>query len=137
MIFSPESPTKPPPSLYKALILLSRAHPSIPAKEPQKTHHTSIILKVQEHSIRPSPRLALAHNNRRHDLLPQLRLALLDCSHDHVAHATGWETVEARADTFDGDDVEVSGTGVVAAVHHCAAGGLLASARGQYWDIWR
>ena len=51
------------------------------------------------------------------DLLAELGLALLDGGHDHVADTTSGESVEAGTDTLDGDDVEVTGTGVVGAVH--------------------
>jgi hypothetical protein len=51
------------------------------------------------------------------DLLSQLGLSLLDGGHDHVADTTGGETVETGTDTLDGDDVQVTGSGVVGAVH--------------------
>jgi hypothetical protein len=57
----------------------------------------------------------------RHDLLPQLRLSLLDSRHDHVSRTTGRQTVKTRTNALDGDDVQVAGTGVVAAVHDGAA----------------
>lgn len=55
------------------------------------------------------------------DLLSQLRLSLLDCGHDHVTDTTGGQSVQAGTDTLDGDDVQVTGTGVVGAVHDGAA----------------
>jgi hypothetical protein len=130
MIFSLQFPIKLPQSLPSPKIQ-SPQSPASKAHHPseqrnRKTHHTSIILKVQENPVRPSPRLALAHNNCRHDLLPQLRLALLDRRHDHITDTASRETVETRTDTFDGDDVEISGARVVAAIHHCAAAGVLA-----------
>jgi hypothetical protein len=85
------------------------------------THHTSIVLEVQENTVGSSPGLALTDNNSRHDLLSQLRLSLLDGGHDHVTNTSGGQTVQAGTDTLDGDDVQVASTGVVAAVHHGAA----------------
>lgn len=55
------------------------------------------------------------------DLLSQLRLSLLDGGHDHVTDTTGRETVQTSTDTLDGDDVQVTSTRVVAAVHDGAA----------------
>jgi len=85
-------------------------------------NHASIVLEVEVDAICSPPGLALAHDDGGHDLLPELGLALLDGGHDHVADAAGGEAVQARADALDGDDVEVAGAGVVAAVHDGAAG---------------
>lgn len=85
------------------------------------THDTSVILEVEEDAVGSPPWLALTDNDGRHDLLPQLRLSLLDSGHDHVANTTGGETVETGTDTLDGDDVEVTSAGVVCAVHDGAA----------------
>jgi len=82
------------------------------------THHTSVVLKVQENTVGALPRLALSHNDCGHDLLPQLGLSLLDCGHDHVTDTSSGQTVQARTDTLDGDDVQVASTGVVGAVHY-------------------
>ena len=72
------------------------------------THHTSIVLKVQIDPICSPPWLALPYNHRRHDLLPQLRLSLLDCSHHHITNTGGRKTIETGTDAFDGDDVDYS-----------------------------
>ena len=85
------------------------------------THHTSVVLEVQKHAVRSPPRLALAHHNSGHDLLPELRLALLHSCHHHISHACRGKPVQARTEALDGYDVEVAGAGVVAAVHDCAA----------------
>jgi hypothetical protein len=87
----------------------------------RSTHHTSVVLKVEENTVCSPPWLALADNDGGHDLLPQLGLSLLDGRHDHVSRTTGRQTVKTRTDTLDGDDVQVAGTGVVAAVHDGAA----------------
>jgi hypothetical protein len=81
------------------------------------THHTSVILEVQENTVCSSPGLALSDNNCGHDLLPQLGLSLLDSRHDHISNTTSRQTVKTRTDTLDGDDVEISCTAVIAAVH--------------------
>ena len=84
---------------------------------PCATHHTSVVLEVKEDTVASPPGLALADNDGGHDLLSELRLSLLDGGHDHVTDTTGGQTVETRTNTLDGDDVEVTGAGVVAAVH--------------------
>jgi hypothetical protein len=86
-----------------------------------KTHHTSVVLEVQENTVGSLPWLGLSDDNGGHDLFPQLWLSLLDSGHNHITDTTSWETVEAGTDTLDGDDVQVTGTGVVAAVHDCTA----------------
>ena len=88
---------------------------------------TGVVLEVQEDTVCSPPRLALADDNSGHDLLPQLGLSLLDGRHDHVASTTSRQTVQARTDTLDGDDVEVTSAGVVAAVHDGSAVFPLAS----------
>lgn len=85
------------------------------------THHTSVVLEVEVDTVGSSPGLALTDDNGGHDLLSQLGLSLLDGSHDHVTDTGSGQTVQASTDTLDGDDVQVTGTGVVAAVHHGAA----------------
>lgn len=77
-------------------------------------------LKVEVHAVLPAPRLPLSHNDGRHDLLAELRLTLLDGSHDEVAHTSSGKAVQAALVSLNGDDVEVLGTRVVAAVHHGA-----------------
>jgi len=78
---------------------------------------TGVILEVEEDTVTSPPGLALADNDGGHDLLPELRLSLLDGGHDHVTGTTSGQAVKARTDTLDGDDVQVAGTRVVAAVH--------------------
>jgi hypothetical protein len=90
------------------------------------THYTSIVLKVQEDAIGPSPWLALSYDDRGHDFLPQFWLSLLDCGHDHVADTTSRESVQACTDTLDGDNVEITSARVVTAIHDRAAFGMLA-----------
>lgn len=84
------------------------------------THHTSVVLEVQVDTVRTAPGLALADDNGGHDLLAELGLSLLDGGHDHVTDTSGGETVQAGTDTTDGNDVQVTGTRIVAAVHHSA-----------------
>lgn len=43
-------------------------------------------------------------------LLPELRLALLDCSHNHVAYTSSWQSVQTSLNPFHRDNVEVLGT---------------------------
>lgn len=104
-----------PPKQYKSLVA---SNSSTYARVI--THHTSVVLKVQVHSIRPPPRLALPYHHSRHNLFSQLRLSLLDCSHHHIANTGSGKTVETGTDAFDGDDVEISSAAVVAAIHNGA-----------------
>jgi hypothetical protein len=97
--------------------LCRSANPVLAYVLASSTHHTSVILEVQEDTVCSPPWLALSDNDGGHDLLPQLRLSLLDCGHDHVASTTSRQTVETRTDTLHGDDVQVAGARVVAAVH--------------------
>lgn len=101
----------PPPSI----------HPTKPKPGQGCTHNTGVILEVEEDTICALPWLRLADNDRGHDLLPELGLSLLDGRHDHVTDTSGGETVKTRSDTLDGDDVQVTSTRVVAAVHDGAA----------------
>lgn len=55
--------------------------------------------------------------------LSQFRFSLLHGGHDHITDTGGGESVQARTDAFDRDDVEVSGAGVVGAGHDCSAVG--------------
>lgn len=81
------------------------------------TYHTSVVLEVQENTVESLPGLGLADDDGGVDLLSQLGLALLDGGHDHVADTASGQAVQAGADTLDGDDVQVTGAGVVGAVH--------------------
>jgi len=94
---------------------------------------------VNEDTLLPPKTLALPDNNCGHDLLSQFWLSLLDGAHDHVSGSGLGESIEASADIADGDDVEVLGAAVVAAVDHGGdgetggdtvfdAGGVLAAA---------
>lgn len=82
-----------------------------------KTYNTSVVLEVQENTVESLPGLGLSDNDGGVDLLSQLRLSLLDGGHDHVTDTTGGQAVQASTDTLDGDDVQVTGTRVVGAVH--------------------
>ena len=99
----------------------SSIQPTKPTPGQGCTHNTGVILEVEKDTICALPWLRLADNDRGHDLLPQLGLSLLDGRHDHVTDTTGRETVKTCSDTLDGDDVQVTSTRVVAAVHDGAA----------------
>jgi len=90
---------------------------------PECTHDTGVVLEVEEDTVCSPPGLALADDDSGHDLLPELRLSLLDGGHDHVTNTGSGQAVKTSANALDGDDVEVTGAGVVAAVHDCAAVG--------------
>ena len=85
------------------------------------THHTSVVLEVQEDTVGPLPGLGLPDDDGGVDLLAELGLSLLDGGHDHVTDTTSGQSVQAGTDTLDGDDVQVSGAGVVGTVHDSTA----------------
>lgn len=95
----------------------STAHPSGSRSWGFITYDTGVVLEVKEDTVEALPGLGLADNDGGVDLLSQLRLSLLDGSDNHVTDTTSGQTVQAGTDTLDGDDVEVTGTGVVSAVH--------------------
>lgn len=101
------------------------------------TYNTSVVLKVQEDTVESLPGLGLSDDDGGVNLLSELRLSLLDGGHDHVTDTTGGQSVQAGTDTLDGDDVEVSGTRVVGAVHDGTAGeGVSLLVRGlRYWEF--
>jgi hypothetical protein len=78
---------------------------------------TSVVLEVQEDTISALPGLGLSDNDGGVDLLAELGLSLLDGGHNHVTDTAGRQSVQAGTDTLDGDDVEVTSTRVVGAVH--------------------
>jgi hypothetical protein len=80
--------------------------------------HARVVLEVDEHAaVHPPPRLALPHDHRRHHLLAQLGLSLLDGSHHHVADGGTGHLVKTALDALDGHDVQVLRASVVGAVH--------------------
>lgn len=76
-----------------------------------------VVLEVQEDTVGALPGLGLSDDDGGVDLLAELGLSLLDGGHDHVTDTTGGQSVQAGTDTLDGDDVQVTGTRVVGAVH--------------------
>lgn len=85
------------------------------------TYNTGIVLKVEEDAVCSSPWLALSDDNCWHDLLSEFWLSLLDCGHDHVTDTCCWQTVEPGTESLHRDNVEVSCSRVVCAVHDCTA----------------
>lgn len=96
-----------------------------PLRIRESTYNTSVVLEVQEDTVEALPGLGLADDDGGVDLLSQLRLSLLDGSDNHVTDTTGGQTVQAGTDTLDGNDVEVTGTRVVGAVHDGSAARML------------
>jgi hypothetical protein len=78
---------------------------------------TGVVLEVEVDTILSSPGLGLSNNNGRHDLLSELGLTLLDGGHDHVTGTSGGQSVKSSTAALDGNDVQVSSTRVVSAVH--------------------
>lgn len=94
---------------------------SSPRVSCKTTYHTGVVLEVKEDTVEALPGLGLADDDSGVHLLPEFRLALLDCGHHHVADTASGQPVEASTDTLDGDDVEIPRTGVVRAVHDSTA----------------
>lgn len=82
--------------------------------------NAGVILEVEENAILPAPGAGLTDNNCRHDLLSELGLTLLNGSHDHVSDTSGGKTVQTCTNALDGNNVKVTGTGVVGALHNSA-----------------
>eukprot|EP01083_Nonionella_stella_P112910 332610_1 len=83
---------------------------------------TSVVLEVDDDAILAAPLLALADHDGRDDLLAELGLAALHRCVDDVADGGSRQTVQVAADTLDGDDEQVAGTGVVGTVDDGAGG---------------
>lgn len=67
----------------------------------QRTYHTSVVLEVEEDAVEALPGLGLADDDCRVDLLPELRLSLLNRRHHHVTDTTGGQPVQAGTDALD------------------------------------
>merc|ERR1719350_2012330 len=86
-------------------------------------HYDSrVVLEIEEGAVLPPEGLPLPDDDGGHDFLAELWLALLDGGQDHVTGRGGRQTVQATADTADGDDVQILGAGVVGAVDDGAHG---------------
>ncbi|WCJ18328.1 hypothetical protein M5689_000689 [Euphorbia peplus] len=57
--------------------------------------------EVHENAVLSALGFALANNDSRHNLLPQIRLALVSSGHDYITDASRGKTVETTIDTFD------------------------------------
>merc|ERR1719510_598578 len=63
--------------------------------------HAGVVLKVDCRSVLAMEGLTLTNDYARHDLLPELRLTLLDGGHDHVSdggarHSETWSWPPSR-----------------------------------------
>ena len=76
-----------------------------------------LTFEVKEVTFPSADRLALANDDRRNDLLPQLGLALLDGCEEQITDRAGWVPVKTSASVSARDHVQVFGSGVVCAVH--------------------
>ena len=50
-------------------------------------------------------------------LLPQIRLSLLHCGHEHIAGGCCWQPVETRSPASHGNHIQILSSSVVCAVH--------------------
>lgn len=73
--------------------------------------------EVHVNSVLSAPRLPLPDDDRRHDLLPEVRLPFLHRRHHHISHASRGEAVEATLDPLHRNDVEILRPRVVRTVH--------------------
>ena len=76
-----------------------------------------MTFEVHEDTVLSAPGLALADDDGGHDLLPEIRLPLLDGGHDHVSNAGRGQAVEPALDPLHRYDVEVLRPRVVRTVH--------------------
>jgi hypothetical protein len=75
--------------------------------------------KIHENTILSAPRLTLPNNDSRHNLLPEIRLPLLDSGHYHITNASRRQAVQATLNSLHGYDVKVLSTSVISTVHCC------------------
>ncbi len=88
-----------------------------PWRRDLEVHNNSgVVLEVDEHTLSSPPGLTLSDDDGLQDLLPQLRLTLLDGNDNHVTRGSTGQTVKSGADTLNGDDVQVLTTAVISAV---------------------
>lgn len=83
---------------------------------------TCVILEVDEDTLLAAPSPALADNDGRVHLLPELGLALLAGSHDQITDRGRGQLVQPTLNTVYGDNHQGLGASVVSAVHHCGDG---------------
>lgn len=72
--------------------------------------------KIKENSVLTPPWLTLADNDGSHNLLSELGLTLLYGGNNEVTGSSSREAIEATLVAFDGNDVKVLCTRVIAAV---------------------
>jgi len=78
-----------------------------------------MTFKIHENTILSAPRLTLPNNDSRHNLLPEIRLPLLDSGHYHITNASRRQAVQATLNSLHGYDVKVLSTSVISTVHCC------------------
>ena len=76
-----------------------------------------LTLEVEEVTFSSADGLALANDDSRHNLLPELGLSLLDTSEEHVTNGTGGEAVKSGTSNSAGNHIQVLSSSVVSAVH--------------------
>ena len=79
--------------------------------------YTCVILEVEEVTLSSADRLALADDDRGHDLLSKLGFTLFDGRQEHVADGARRQTAESGTDAGAGNHIQVLSSGVVSAVH--------------------
>ena len=77
---------------------------------------TSVVFEVEDDTVLAAVRLTLADDDAGHDLLAEGGVTLLDGAHADITDGGGGEAVEAATVAPGGDEVEVLGASVVAAV---------------------
>jgi hypothetical protein len=79
---------------------------------------SAVVLKVDEHTILPPPSLALSDHYCWEHLLTQLRLALLDCGHDHVSNTCSSHMHVYSTPMIVSTSIRSSGTGAITTAHN-------------------
>ena len=75
-----------------------------------------VVFEVEDDTVLTAPRLTLANDDARHNLLAEVGVTLLDGAHGDITDSGSGETVEAATVAPGGDEVEVLSTSVVTAV---------------------
>jgi len=83
-------------------------------------YDSRVVFKVEKLAVFSPERFPLSDHHSRHNFLAEFWLALLDSGKDHVATASGGQTVQTSTNASNSDDVQVLGTCVISAVDDCS-----------------
>merc|ERR1719354_451183 len=82
-------------------------------------HYDScVVFKHDYGSVFSPPAFPLSNNHSKHDLLSKFWLSLFHTADNHISNRGGWKSIQPAFVSFDGNDVQVLRSGVVAAVDY-------------------